>query len=102
VGNDLHLVAIVGSENLATQSADFDMDASWVETEEGAGPTGATPEAQARRKVARDPTMVSIRSGNIEAEVSGWRMKGGGLALRQPVTASVVVTPALARCGLGG
>eukprot|EP00884_Botryococcus_braunii_P007302 jgi/Botrbrau1/16573/Bobra.0068s0004.1 len=43
--------------------------------------------------------MVSVRSENVAAEVSGWRV-AGGLVLREPVTASVVVTPALARAGL--
>lgn len=44
-----------------------------------------------------DPTVVTVDSEHIHAQLHGWRTSDGGLILTQPITASVAYTPALAK-----
>ncbi|KAL3146757.1 hypothetical protein ABBQ38_014741 [Trebouxia sp. C0009 RCD-2024] len=87
VGDDFHVSAIVGAQNMETYSEDFGIDAGWVQSQDG---------SHSKRG---DATAVVFNSPHVTAQLRGWRT-GSGLLLSEPATASVDYTPALAKYGL--
>ncbi|KAL0043492.1 hypothetical protein WJX79_006229 [Trebouxia sp. C0005] len=92
IGKDFHASAIVGGDNLNSDGADFGIETGWAQTEH-------QPKGTAHSGHLLEPTAVAFNSQHVQAQLSGWRTKTGML-LREPATAAVDYTPALAKYGL--
>ncbi|KAK9838177.1 hypothetical protein WJX81_006881 [Elliptochloris bilobata] len=89
LGQDVHVAWVVGQRGLQDKGADMGLAADWLRSE--------SPPADLKGLV--EPFACSLNSEHVRAEGSGWRSPAG-LRLRQPATASLDYTPALARHGL--
>lgn len=114
IGKDLHLAAVVGANNLEDAKDDLGLNIGWIaerpakeaqnsETESTTGDaetqqakTGSSGRAEAVLRSKGEPTVLSARSQRMDVEASGWRLPNGDLVLRQPATAVLDFTPALA------
>ncbi|DBB18517.1 TPA: hypothetical protein ACH3X3_000157 [Trebouxia sp. C0006] len=92
IGKDFHASAIVGVDNLKADGADYGIEAEWAQTEH-------QPKGTAHSGHPLEPTAVAFNSQHVQAQLSGWRTKTGML-LREPATAALDYTPALAKYGL--
>lgn len=95
IGQDLHLVAVVGSRNLEESREEFGLrhdEAGSYSPHDQEALTSTT----ARAAGDVEPAVIAVRSEHLDFEVAGWMQRNARLRLRKAATAQLQFTPALA------